>query len=96
MDQKDILVSQGTNYKKMTRELLEASDLIGRIPDRSCKVGIKPNLVSPSRASEGATTHPEVVAGIIEYLQMYGVAHSGHGRRLGGGQDFRGGAGLRL
>lgn len=30
-------------------------------------------MVSPSRASEGATTHPEVVAGIIEYLQMYGV-----------------------
>ena len=47
MDQKDILVSQGTNYKKMTRELLEASDLIGHIPDKNCTVGIKPNLVSP-------------------------------------------------
>ena len=33
------------------------------------KIGIKPNLVSPSEASWGATTHPEVVAGIIEYLQ---------------------------
>ncbi|MCI9545876.1 MAG: DUF362 domain-containing protein [Lachnospiraceae bacterium] len=73
MDKKEILVNHGTNYKEMTKELLEASDLIGRIPDRSCKVGIKPNLVSPSKASEGATTHPEVVAGIVEYLQMYGV-----------------------
>ena len=74
MDQKDILVSQGTNYKKMTRELLEASDLIGHIPDKNCTVGIKPNLVSPTEASYGATTHTEVIAGIIEYLQMYGVS----------------------
>ncbi len=74
MDRKDILLSQGTNYKKMTRNLLEASDLIGLIPDKNCKVGIKPNLVSPTEASYGATTHSEVVAGIIEYLQMYGVS----------------------
>lgn len=73
MDDKNIFINHGTAYKEMTKELLEASDLIGRIPDRSCRVGIKPNLVSPSVASEGATTHPEVVAGIIEYLQAYGV-----------------------
>lgn len=73
MDDKNIFIDHGTAYKEMTKELLEASDLIGRIPDRSCRVGIKPNLVSPSAASEGATTHPEVVAGIIEYLQAYGV-----------------------
>lgn len=73
MDNKDILINQGTDYKEMTKELLKASDLIGRIPDRSCKIGIKPNLVSPSEASYGATTHPEVIAGIIEYLQSYGV-----------------------
>ncbi len=73
MDNKDILINQGTDYKEMTKELLKASDLIGRIPDRSCKIGIKPNLVSPSEASYGATTHPEVIAGIIEYLQGYGI-----------------------
>lgn len=73
MHEKEILVTQGTNYKKMTRELLEASDLISRIPQKGCTVGIKPNLVSPSEAAYGATTHTEVVAGIIEYLQMYGI-----------------------
>lgn len=73
MNEKEILINQGLNGKQMVKELLEASDLIGRIPDKSCRVGIKPNLVSASVASQGATTHPEVVAGIIEYLQMYGI-----------------------
>ena len=29
MNKNEILVNHGTNYKEMTRELLEASDLIG-------------------------------------------------------------------
>lgn len=53
----------------MTKELLVAADLAGLIPDRGCRIGIKPNLVAPGDASWGATTHPEIVAGIIEYLQ---------------------------
>ncbi|MFV3038076.1 DUF362 domain-containing protein, partial [Klebsiella pneumoniae] len=36
------------------------------------RIALKPNLVSASPASEGATTHPEVVCGIIEYLQENG------------------------
>ena len=59
----------GTDYKNMTKELLEATDLAGRIPSRSSRICIKPNLVCPTPADYGATTHPEVVAGIIEYLQ---------------------------
>ena len=51
MDDRNIFIDHGTDYKEMTKELLRASDLIGRIPDRSCRVGIKPNLVSPSPAS---------------------------------------------
>lgn len=39
------------------------------------QIGIKPNLVSPSEASWGATTHPEIVAGIIEYLQENGYGN---------------------
>ena len=38
------------------------------------RIGIKPNLVSPTPASFGATTHPEVVEGIIEYLQEQGYS----------------------
>ena len=35
---------------------------------RALHIGIKPNLVCPTPAEMGGTTHPEIVAGIIEYL----------------------------
>ena len=58
----------------MTKELLEQCDLAEQIPAKDLQIGIKPNLVSPTEASWGATTHPEIVAGIIEYLQEKGFA----------------------
>lgn len=39
---------------------------------KDLRIGIKPNLVCPTPADFGATTHPEIVAGIIEYLQSHG------------------------
>ena len=59
----------GTEYKEMTKELLSKVDLAGLIGGREKRVAIKPNLVVASPAEFGATTHPEVVAGIVEYLQ---------------------------
>ena len=72
MHKSDIVKIYGESYKDMTMELLEYCKLAERIPDTSVRIGIKPNLVAPSEASWGATTHPEVVAGIIEYLQNHG------------------------
>lgn len=72
MENNEILMIYGQDFKGMTKELLEEAKLVERIPAKECRVGIKPNLVSPSEASWGATTHPEVVAGIIEYLQERG------------------------
>ena len=72
MENTEILAIYGTEYKEMTKRLLEEADLASRIPDQECHIGIKPNLVSPSEPSWGATTHPEIVAGIIEYLQERG------------------------
>ena len=72
MNKNQILKIYGTDYKGMTIRLLKKADLSGRIPDKKCRIAIKPNLVSASPASYGATTHPEVVAGIIEYLQEDG------------------------
>lgn len=72
MEQREILAIYGTDYKKMTKKLLDESDLAGIIPEKEYRIGIKPNLVSPSEPSWGATTHPEIVAGIIEYLQEHG------------------------
>lgn len=72
MKKNEIYMIYGTDYKLITMNLLEKVNLQERIPSKESRIGIKPNLVSPSEASWGATTHPEVVAGIIGYLQKYG------------------------
>ncbi|MCD8218501.1 MAG: DUF362 domain-containing protein [Clostridiales bacterium] len=74
MKQNEIIKIYGTNYKGMTKQLLERANLAAEIPSPDSLVGIKPNLVSPTPAEYGATTHPEVVAGIIEYLQERGFS----------------------
>ena len=68
MQKNEIIKTYGKDYKKMTRLLLEKAQLKSLIPE-GAKIGIKPNLVSPTPAQFGATTHPEIAAGIIEYLQ---------------------------
>ncbi len=72
MSKNDILKIYGTDFLQMTKELLEEADLIEEIGDKEKRIGIKPNLVAPSESSWGGTTHFEIVAGIIEYLQAYG------------------------
>ena len=74
MKKNEIYIKSGTEYKEMTKELLEQCDLAEQISSPDLQIVIKPNLVSPTEASWGATTHPEIVAGIIEYLQEKGFA----------------------
>ena len=87
MEKNQIYMIQGLDYKQMTKELLRECRLEEHLtqkrrklkkdgkadPDRF-RIGIKPNLVSPSAADWGATTHPQIVAGIIEYLRECGYA----------------------
>ncbi|MCL2224970.1 MAG: DUF362 domain-containing protein [Defluviitaleaceae bacterium] len=68
-----MVVAYGTEIEKITYETLAASD-ISRYLKADFSVAIKPNLVVPRPASDGATTHPEVVAGILRFLQDFGVA----------------------
>lgn len=71
-----ILKIYGTDYKENTKRLLESyglTELILEKCQKDCRIGIKPNLVSPTPADFGATTHPEVVAGIIEYLNEHDI-----------------------
>ena len=72
MRENEIYVMYGKSYKTMAKELARLAGLAGRIPGLEAKIGIKPNLVGQVLASDGATTHPEVVAGLIEYLQENG------------------------
>ena len=59
----------------MTKRLLLQSGLdrvLKELPVPDPRIAVKPNLVTPSPARFGATTHPEIVAGIIEFLQESG------------------------
>ena len=38
-------------------------------------IGLKPNLILAKKASSGATTHPEFVAGVVEFLQEKGFTN---------------------
>lgn len=65
-----IYLSYGQRPQQMIGELLEAIDLAGMIPP-GAQVGLKPNLVVARPSHEGATTSPELVEGVIQYLHRH-------------------------
>ena len=74
MEKNEILVVYGNKPYDMSIKIAEAADLAELIGDRKKRIGLKPNLVSPHPAEEGATTHPEIAAGLITYLKKNGFS----------------------
>jgi Uncharacterized conserved protein len=72
MDRKDIFIIYGSSPQTMVKELLTMIRPEQEI-ERNARIGIKPNLVVAKPASSGATTAPEIVAGVIEYLTSKGL-----------------------
>lgn len=72
MKNNSILIAYGEEIFALAEEILTEADLAKMIPDPSCLIGIKPNLVAPVPASEGGTTHPEIVEALIRYLKKNG------------------------
>jgi len=72
MEKNDILLIHGTNYQEMTKEIMQAADVAALIGDKNKKIGMKPNLAVAKDPKSGATTHAELLAGVIEYLQENG------------------------
>lgn len=72
MEKNQILKRYGADPIEMTMTLLECAELAKDISDPDTHIGIKPNLVCSTPADYGATTHPEIVEGIIRYLQEHG------------------------
>ena len=66
-----IFLNYGEDIAKTTYETLAASD-INKYLKPEMSVAIKPNLVVPRPAYDGATTHTEVVEGIILFLRDFG------------------------
>ena len=58
MKKNELIMIYGKDYKEMTKTLLKEAHLADLIPDSDSRIGIKPNLVAPTEASWGATTHP--------------------------------------
>ncbi len=71
-DRNQAWVLYGTDLLIMAKGILEAAQVASRIPSKNARIALKPNLVLAAPADRGATTHPELVAGAIEYLQGHG------------------------
>ena len=61
----------GTDAHAMTVALMEKANAADLIPP-GASVALKPNLVTDSPPEMGATTHPGVLSGCIEYLRAHG------------------------
>ena len=72
MKKQDILIIHGTDYKEMAKKILEAAKVAEEIGDTGKRVALKPNLVVAKDPESGATTHSQLLAGAIEYLQEHG------------------------
>jgi uncharacterized protein (DUF362 family) len=72
MEKNEILVVYGNKPAEMALKIAEAAALAELIGDRKKRIGLKLNLVVSRPSQEGATTHPEIAAGIIAYLKKNG------------------------
>ena len=63
----------GTDAHSMTFSLMQAAQVSKIIPP-GASIALKPNLVISGTPDTGATTHPGVLSGCIEYLQQAGFA----------------------
>lgn len=74
-----ITVNYGKDWVKASYDSLAASDIQNYLKpmlasNPQMSVAIKPNMVVTRPPSDGATTHPEVVEGIIRYLLDVGIS----------------------
>jgi uncharacterized protein (DUF362 family) len=72
MKKDEILIIYGDKPREMAYRIAEEAGLAELIGDRGKRVGLKPNLVVARPADGGATTHPEIAAGLIAYLKKNG------------------------
>ena len=67
-----LFVIYGDSPKEMIKKILKEIEIEKCIPKKDSSIGIKPNLVLAKPSTSGATTSPELVEGVIEYLQSKG------------------------
>jgi len=67
----ELIVVHGGDPAAMAREALAAAR-IETLIEPGASIALKPNLVVSKPASSGATTHPEIVKAVVEYLRGKG------------------------
>ena len=72
INSKQILINYGDQGKKMVQKLLQKMEIEKELRPDSL-IALKPNLINATNSKKGATTDPEIVKGIIEYLQAKGL-----------------------
>ncbi len=76
MNRNELIIIEGRSIRQMAYQLCALADLAGdirsRCPDKNALIALKPNLLGPIRAEEGATTHPQILEGVLSYLQEKG------------------------
>ena len=72
MEKNEIYVIYGKDIAAMAARLADEARLAELIGGCDKRIGLKPNLVTAKPASGGATTHPEIAAGLILYLKQNG------------------------
>lgn len=71
MEQNQIFINYGDQGKKMVQELLQKIEVEAEL-QKDDLIALKPNLVNATKSAQGATTDPEIMRGVIEYLQQKG------------------------
>lgn len=76
MKKNEILVLYGKRIKEMAEEACRLADLrcliLEKCASPDARIALKPNLLGPVAAEDGATTHPEIVEGVLAYLKAEG------------------------
>ncbi len=71
MDKNQIIINYGDQGYKMVQKLLQKIEIEAELQSDDL-IALKPNLINATSSEKGATTDPEIVKGIIEYLQNKG------------------------
>lgn len=71
MKENQIFVNYGDKAKNMIKELLAEIKIETEFNNNQL-IALKPNLINATKSQKGATTDPELVKGVIEYLKENG------------------------
>lgn len=75
MNESDIHVIYGSrDIARMAYELMDAMDVAAEL-QKNTRIALKPNFAVSKPADSGATTHPEVAEGILQYLTKHGFCN---------------------